>query len=296
MFWGLIGTPNLAFLGHPPVIPSTGVCTWWKCWDVLGCAGTFWVAGGPTSQWDPLRDPHTSPHLPSYPVHPSQNPAKQQAWGKTTGPLTQQLNPRAPAPQPGHVLEPEHLRAHLQRASGHAWPCCGLLSLHPLPLFAVSRCCRWFFMAGGAALHLESESLRGKWDPITETLFPCPVFFANEILQNLSVLVCVFSFFFIFLFFPFQPKASSPVPFKRLRIGRRDAMRREGMNIYHRPGWVGELINVPAINPAAPAGTLNQLVNAKWLRSRGWGERPSPRCAIYLSAFDDSQRRRFEEE
>lgn len=264
----------------PPVIPSTGVCTWWKCWDVLGCAGTFWVAGGPTSQWDPLRDPHTSPHLSSYPVPPSQNPAKQQAWGKTTGPLTQQLNPRAPAPQPGHVLEPEHLRAHLQRASGHAWPRCGLLSLQPLPLFAVSRCCGWFFMAGGAALHLESESLRGKWDPITETLFPCPVFFANEILQNLSVLVCVFS---IFLFFPFQPKASSPVPFKRLRIGRREAMRRGG-NEYLPQARLGRRANkCPGNQSGSPSRHLKSTRECKVAPKPGLGREAVPTlCHLFI--------------
>lgn len=67
-------------------------------------------------------------------------------------------------------------------------------------------------MAGGADLDLESESLRGKWDPITETLFPCPVFFANEILQNLSVLVCVFFFFFFIFIFSLPAKSLFPGP------------------------------------------------------------------------------------
>ena len=41
-------------------------------------------------------------------------------------------------------------------------------------------------MAGRFDLDSESELLRGKWDPITEMFFPRPVFFANEVLQNLS--------------------------------------------------------------------------------------------------------------
>lgn len=297
--------------------------------EMLGCAGTagtVWAAGGPTGQWD-LSTTHTP--LPTCPLTPSIlpkiqqrsqrpegcQPSKNKAAGteqnhgaintaikSTSGGdtvhflQTPSLHPRAPAPQRGRVLEPgctEHLLPHLRATSGHTWPRHGLLFLQPLPPFAVSRCCccrGWFFMAGGADLDSESESLRGKWDPITEILFPCPVFFANEILQNLSVLVCWF------FFFSLPAKSLFPVPFKWLRIGCcREAMHGEGMNIYHGPRWVGELINVPAINPAAPAGTLNQLVNAKWLRTQGWGERPSPRCAIYLSAFDDSQRR-FEKE
>lgn len=238
--WGLTGSPNPALLGDHPLTPSTEVCTCWKCWDVLGLLGQFGrqedqlVSGTLSVTHTPLPTcPPTPSILPKIQqrsqqpegCQPSKNKAagteqnhgaintaiKSTSGGDTVHFLqTPSLHPRAPAPQPGRVLEPgctEHLLPRLRTTSGHTWPRRGLLFLQPLPPFAVSRCCccrRWFFMAGGADLDSESESLRGKWDPITEILFPCPVFFANEILQNLSVLVCWFFFFF--------PSSQKPLP------------------------------------------------------------------------------------
>lgn len=82
--------------------------------------------------------------------------------------------------------------------------------LCPACLFAAVLVFHWdvvaadwgFFMTGGCDLDLESESLHGKWDPITEMAEPHPVFFANEVLQSLSS--C----------FSFQLKASSQAHLK----------------------------------------------------------------------------------